>query len=109
MQNLQGHADARVWVVRRDTTPAIINQTLKVEKVSKCKLTGIKADKEGIKELCEREHWEKRIKALDDRKPIAKQSEYALILPGLKSSSKATKTEESTRKGGSHKGEGTLS
>ncbi len=45
----------RVWVVHLDTTPAIINQTLKIEKVLKCKFTGIRADKEGNKELCERE------------------------------------------------------
>ncbi len=48
IKNLQGRPDARVWVVPRDTTPAIINQTWKVEKVSKHKFTGIKADKEGI-------------------------------------------------------------
>jgi hypothetical protein len=40
------------------------------------------------------------MKALDDCKYIVKQSEYALVLLGLKSSSKATKTEESTSKGG---------
>jgi hypothetical protein len=65
-------ADARNWVVHWDATPAIINQTSKAENVAKRKFTGIKADKEDIKELCEREHRAKRIKALDDRKPIAK-------------------------------------
>ena len=50
-KNLQERADARIWVVHWDTTPAIINQTLKVEKASKRKYTGIKSDKEGTKEL----------------------------------------------------------
>ncbi len=90
----------RVQVFHRDTAPAIINQTLKVEMVPKRKFSGIEADKEGIKELRGCERWAKRMKALDDCEPIAKQSEYAIILPGLKSSSKATKTEESTSKGG---------
>jgi hypothetical protein len=83
-------------------TLAIINQTLKVEKAAKRKFSGIKAEKEGIEELREREHWAKRMKALDDREPIAKQSEYAFFFSGLKSPPKATKTEESTSKGGSH-------
>jgi hypothetical protein len=99
IKNLQGCADARVGVVHRDTMPAIINQMLKVEKVSKRKFTSIKADKEGIKELRD-EHWAKRMKALDDRKPFAKQSEYTLVLLGLKSSSKAIKTGGSTSKEG---------
>ncbi len=98
----------RFWVVHRDTTPAIINQMLKVEMVSKHKFTGIKADKEGIKELLEHERLAKRMKALDDRKSITNQSEYSIVLSGIKSSSKATKIEESTSKGGgSHEGEGT--
>ena len=55
----------------------------------------------------EREHWAKRMKALDDCEYIAKRSEYALVLSGLRSSSNDTKTGESTSKGGLHKGEGT--
>jgi hypothetical protein len=35
------------------------------------------------------------MKALDDHESIAKQSEYTLVLLGLKASSKDTKTEES--------------
>jgi hypothetical protein len=45
---------------------------LKVEKVSKRKFTGIRADKEGIEELREHERWAKRTEALDDHKSIIK-------------------------------------
>ena len=88
--NLQERANARARVVHWDTTPVIINQILTVEKLSKRKYTGVKADKDGIKDLRECERWAKRIKALDDHESIAKTSEYALILSGLKSSTEAT-------------------
>ena len=60
---------------------------MKVEKASTRKYTGIKSDIEGIEELCERERWTKRMKALDDCESITTKSEYALDLSGLKSKS----------------------
>ena len=41
------------------------------------------------------ERWAKRMKAFDDRESITKKSEYARVLSGLKSDSKAIKTEDS--------------
>jgi len=82
-KNLQECIKARVsWVVHRDTTTAIINQTLKVEEAKKHTFTGIwdkKTDKNRIEELGECDHWAKRMKALDDHESIAKQSEYTLV------------------------------
>jgi hypothetical protein len=41
-KNLQERTDARVsWVVHQDTTTAIINQMLNVERATKRKFTGI--------------------------------------------------------------------
>ena len=70
--NLQKRAAARIRVVHRDTTPAVINQTMKVEETSKQKITTIKSKKGGGDNLGER--WAKRMKAFDERKSIAKQS-----------------------------------
>ena len=99
-KNLQECADTMIRVVHWDTTPAIINQTLKVEKASKRKYTGVKSDKEGTKKLHERERWTKRIKALNDCKSIVTKSEYALVLSGLKLESickTTTKVADDTR------------
>ena len=95
-RNLQKRAAARIRVVHRDTTPAVINQTMKVEETSKRKFTTIKSKKGGGDNLGER--WAKRMKAFDERESIAKQSEYARVLSELEPDSKATKTEDS--KGG---------
>ena len=102
--NLQKRAAARIRVVHRDTTPAVINQTMKVEETSKRKFTTIKSKKGGGDNLGER--WAKRMKAFDERESIAKQSEYARVLSGLKPDSKATKTEDSKGGEGSTSGGG---
>ena len=54
-KNLQKHADTRVWVVHWD-----------MEKTSKQKFIGIKAEKEGINDLDKHAHWAKRMKAVND-------------------------------------------
>ena len=91
-------------MVHRDTTPAVINQAMKVEETSKQKFTTIKSKKGGGDNLGER--WAKRMKAFDECKSIAKQSEYARVLSGLKQESKPTKTEDSKGGEGSTSGGG---
>ena len=93
-KNLQKRAAARIRLVHRDTTPAVINQTLQVGETSKRKFTATMKSEEGGGDNSG-ERWAKRMKAFDDRESITKKSEYARVLSGLKSDSKAIKTEDS--------------
>jgi hypothetical protein len=77
---------------------------MKLEEPSKRKFTTIKSKKGGGDNLGKR--WAKRMKAFDERESIAKQSEYAHVLSGLKPDSKATKTEDSKGGEGSNSGGG---
>ena len=83
MRNLQERANARAWVLHRNSDPVVIAQTLKVDSASKHKFKSETRDKEGIESKRERGHHTKRFKALDDWDIIKQENEFALALMGL--------------------------
>jgi hypothetical protein len=59
--------------LHRNSDPAIVAQTLKVDEGSKRKFKSGTKDKEGVEASREREHHTKRFKALDECNIISKK------------------------------------
>lgn len=64
MRNLQKRANAKQRIDHRDSDPAVVKQSLEVDKASKRKFTG--DDKETVEESREQERRDKRMRTLEE-------------------------------------------
>ncbi len=94
MLNLQARANARAWVLRRNSDPVVISQTLEVNEASKRKFNGERGEKEGVEASREMECRAKRLKALNDYDSLMKNEQTSLTFMGILSGGATNKPEE---------------